>query len=225
MPCPPCILTLWVFKTTPWGLLFSHPVVSSSLRPHGLQHARLPCPSPFLEVCSNSCPLSRWCHPTISFAVTPSPPALNLSQHQSLFQWVGSSHQVATVSELQLQHQSHEVGFVQFLCRRKERLIKAQSHASRKWQGWNVNQDSFFSQNFAWLVTTISFVLRKDTVPLLSLEKTAGFLDPSVGLEIFSARPGILTLELHQGHQEDLSKQIAGVYHQSLQVESENLHI
>ena len=60
---------------------------------------------------------------------------------------------------------------------------------------------------------------------LLSLEKTAGFLDPSVGLEISSARPGILTLELHQGHQEDLSKQIAGVYHQSLQVESENLHI
>lgn len=88
-----------------------------------------------------------------------------------------------------------------------------------------MNQDSFFSQTFAWLVTTISFVLRKNTVPLLSLEKTAGFLDPSVGLEMSSARPGILILELHQGHQEDLSKQIAGFHHQSLQVESENLHI
>ena len=45
-------------------LLFSHSVVASSLRPHGLQHARLPCPlSPWL--CSNLCPLSQWCHPTI----------------------------------------------------------------------------------------------------------------------------------------------------------------
>ena len=37
---------------------------------HGLQQARLPCPSPSPEVCSNSCPLSWWCHPTISFSVT-----------------------------------------------------------------------------------------------------------------------------------------------------------
>ena len=41
-------------------------VVSDSLRPHGLQHVRLPCPSPTPAACSNSCPLSRWCHPTIS---------------------------------------------------------------------------------------------------------------------------------------------------------------
>ena len=40
--------------------------MSDSLWPHGLQHARLPCPSPSPGVCSNSCPLSRWCHPTIS---------------------------------------------------------------------------------------------------------------------------------------------------------------
>ena len=39
--------------------------------PHGLQHARLPCPSPTPRVCSNSCPLSRWCHPTISSSATP----------------------------------------------------------------------------------------------------------------------------------------------------------
>ena len=45
---------------------FSHSVVSNSLRPHGLQHARLPCPSPAPEACSNSCPLNWWCHPTIS---------------------------------------------------------------------------------------------------------------------------------------------------------------
>ena len=45
--------------------------MSDSLRPHGLQHAKLPCPSPTPRACSNSCPLSRWCHPTISSSVVP----------------------------------------------------------------------------------------------------------------------------------------------------------
>ena len=45
---------------------FSHSVMSDSLQPHGLQHARLPCPSPTPGACSNSCPSSRGCHPTIS---------------------------------------------------------------------------------------------------------------------------------------------------------------
>ena len=51
--------------------LFSHSVVSDSLRPHGLQHTRLPCPSPFPRVCSHSCLLSQWCHPTITSSVAP----------------------------------------------------------------------------------------------------------------------------------------------------------
>ena len=46
-------------------------VMSDSLWAHGLQHARLPCPSPAPRACSNSCPLSRWCHPTISLSVVP----------------------------------------------------------------------------------------------------------------------------------------------------------
>ena len=50
---------------------FSDSVTSNSLQPHRPQHARIPCPSPTPEVCSNSCPLSRWCHPTISFSVVP----------------------------------------------------------------------------------------------------------------------------------------------------------
>ena len=50
---------------------FSHSVMSDSLWPHGLQHARPPCPSPTPEVYSNSCPLSQWCHPTISSSVVP----------------------------------------------------------------------------------------------------------------------------------------------------------
>ena len=50
---------------------FSRSVVSYSLRPHGRQHARLPCPSPTPGACSNSCPSSWWCHPTISSSVVP----------------------------------------------------------------------------------------------------------------------------------------------------------
>ena len=50
---------------------FSCSVVSDSLWPHGLQHARPPCPLPTLGVYSNLCPLSRWCHPTISSSVVP----------------------------------------------------------------------------------------------------------------------------------------------------------
>ena len=49
-------------------LLFSHYIMSDPLRPHGLQHARFPCP--FLSVCSNSCPLSWWCYLTISSSAT-----------------------------------------------------------------------------------------------------------------------------------------------------------
>ena len=52
-------------------LLFSHSVVSDSLWPHGLQHTRLLCPSQLSGACSNSCPLSQWCDPTISSFVFP----------------------------------------------------------------------------------------------------------------------------------------------------------
>ena len=52
-------------------LLFSHSVVVNYLWPHGLQHTRLPCPSLYPGVHSNPCPLSRWCHPTISPSVAP----------------------------------------------------------------------------------------------------------------------------------------------------------
>ena len=52
-------------------LLFSCSVVSDSLWPHRLRHSRIPCPSSSPGVCSNSCPSSKWCHPTISSSVTP----------------------------------------------------------------------------------------------------------------------------------------------------------
>ena len=60
----PCGGSMLVFGPVP--VLFSCTVVSDSLQPHGLQYARLPYPSPSPRACSNSCPLSLWCHPTIS---------------------------------------------------------------------------------------------------------------------------------------------------------------
>ena len=55
-----------VFKLPAYSVQFSHSVMSDSSRPHGLQNARPPCPSPTPRAYSNSCPLSQWYHPTIS---------------------------------------------------------------------------------------------------------------------------------------------------------------
>ena len=54
-----------------YSVQFSHSFMSDSLQPHGLQHTRLPCPSPTPGACSNSCSSSQWCHPTISSSVIP----------------------------------------------------------------------------------------------------------------------------------------------------------
>ena len=79
-------LSVWPVETKPWmtchpelpifynlksSVQFSHSVVSDSLQPHGLQHARLSCPSPTPRAYSNSCPSSPSCHPTISSSVIP----------------------------------------------------------------------------------------------------------------------------------------------------------
>ena len=85
---------------------FSCSLVSDSLRPHGLQHARLLCPSPTPRVYSNSCPSSQWCHPTISSSVIPfsscpqSFPASGSFQMSWFFTSGGQS------MEFQLHHQS-----------------------------------------------------------------------------------------------------------------------
>ena len=76
---------------------FNHLVMSNSLWPHGLQHTRPPCPSPTLGACSNSCPLSQWCHPTISSSVVPlssclqSFPASGFSPVSQFFESSGQS--------------------------------------------------------------------------------------------------------------------------------------
>ena len=105
-----CLYMSWNIQFS--SVQFSLSVVSDSLQPHESQHARPPCPSPTPGVYSNSCPLSQWCHPAISSSVIPflllPPPAPNPSQHQGLFQWVNSLHEVAKVLEFQPQHQSFQ---------------------------------------------------------------------------------------------------------------------
>ena len=81
-------LMLLLFHFINLLLLFSFSVTSlmshHSLQPHGLQHARLPCPSPSPGACSNSCPLSSGAI-QLSHPLFPSPPAFSLSQHQGIF--------------------------------------------------------------------------------------------------------------------------------------------
>ena len=72
------------FSPSNESVQFSNSVVSDSLRPHRLQDARLPCPSPTPGACSNSCPSSRWCHPAISSSDVP------FSSHLQSFQASGS---------------------------------------------------------------------------------------------------------------------------------------
>ena len=99
------ILRMWIWFTS---VQFSLSVVSDSLRPHEPQHSRPPCPSPIPRVTQTHV---HW----VGDAIQPShplsshsPPALDLSQHQGLFKWVSSSHQVAKVLEFQLQDQSFQ---------------------------------------------------------------------------------------------------------------------
>ena len=81
----------------PYLVQFSHSVMSDSLRPHELQHARPPCPSPTPGVYPNPCPLSQWCHPIMSSSVVPfsscllSFPASGSFQMSQLFALGGQS--------------------------------------------------------------------------------------------------------------------------------------
>ena len=121
----------------PISVQFSRSVMSDSLWPHGLQHARLPCPSLTPAACSNSSPSSQWCLPTISSS--PSPPAFNFSQHQGLSQWVKSLHQVAKVLELQFQHLSSEyLGLISFRISSRKQL---------NWRSWNFQLSYFLHKS------------------------------------------------------------------------------
>ena len=85
---------------------FSRSVLSDSLRPHELQHARPPCPSPTPGIYSNSCPLSQWCHPAISSSVVSfsscpeSLPASESFPMSQLFAWNGQSIGVSALASV-----------------------------------------------------------------------------------------------------------------------------
>ena len=74
-------------------LLFSCSVMSDSLQPHGLQHTRLPCPSPSPRACSNSCLFCPWCHPTISSSTIPFSSCLQSFPASGSFQLFASGGQ------------------------------------------------------------------------------------------------------------------------------------
>ena len=94
---------------------FNCSVVSNSLWPHGLQHTRPPGPSPTPGASSNSCPSSQCAIQPSHPLLFPSPHAFNFSQHQGLFQWVSSSHQVAIVLEFQDSNMNNEYsGLISF---------------------------------------------------------------------------------------------------------------
>ena len=106
-------LNIWTvpfrsFSTQFSSVQFSHSVVSDSLRPCELQHARPPCPSPTPGVHPNSCASSRWCHPDISSSVVPfsscpqSLPASESSPMSQLFAWGGQSTGVSASASVLL---------------------------------------------------------------------------------------------------------------------------
>ena len=90
----------WHFFDDYWGIYVAAVRLLSCVRlfaaPRPAAH-QAPCPSPSPRACSNSCPSSRWCHPTISSSVIPFSSCLQAFQLQGLFQGVSSSHQVAKV--------------------------------------------------------------------------------------------------------------------------------
>ena len=121
-----------------YNIQFSHPVVSSSLQPHGLQHARPPCPSPNPGVYPNSCPSSRWSYPTISPSVVPfsscpqSLPASGSFQMSQFFTSGGQSIGVsASTSVLPMNTRDRSpLGWTGWISLQSKALSRASSKAS-----------------------------------------------------------------------------------------------
>ena len=99
-----------------FSVQFSRSVMSNSLWPNELQHARLPCPSSTPRACSNSCPIETVMPSNHHPLSSPFPPGFKLSKHEGVFQWVSASHQVAKVLELQLQHPMN-IQYIQWIFR------------------------------------------------------------------------------------------------------------
>ena len=120
-----------------YSVQFSHSVMSDSLRPPELQHARHPCPSPTPRVHSNSCPLSWWCHPVISSSVVPfsscpqSLPASESFPMSQLFAWGGQSTGVsALASVLPMNTQDWSLGWTGWISLQSKGLLRVFSNTT-----------------------------------------------------------------------------------------------
>ena len=148
---------------------FSHSVMSDSLRPHGLQHARPPCPSPTPRVYPNLLPLSWWCHPSISFSVIPfssclhSFPALGSFQMSQLFA-SGSQNIGVSASTLVLPKNTQDwypAGWTGCICLQSkglsrvsgqlESMLSATRESPRAAKKTQCSQINFFKWHIPWL--------------------------------------------------------------------------
>ena len=126
--------------TMEYSVQFSHSVVSDSFQPHGPEHTRPPCPSPTPGVYSNSCPLSQWCHPTISSSVVPfssclqSFPASGSFPMDQFFTSSGQSTRVsasASVLPMNIQDWYSLTGLVGSPCSPRDSQESSQHHSSK----------------------------------------------------------------------------------------------
>ena len=135
---------------------FSRSVLSDSLWTHESQHTRPQCPSPTPGVYRNTRPSSWWCHPTISSSVVPFSSCAQPLQHQGVFQWVSSSHQVAKIlvisasaSVLPMNSQDSSVGWMGWISLQSKTLSRVftntivQKHQLKKKKSINSSALSF----------------------------------------------------------------------------------
>ena len=141
---------------------FSHLVVSDTLQPHGLQHARLPCPSP---ACSNSCPSSWWCHPIISFSVIPFSSCLQSFPVSGSFQWVSYLHQVAkstSASVLLMNIQDwFPLGWTGLIPLQSKELSRVLSNTVQKYQFFTSQLSLYSNSHIHTLLLYILFCIVK----------------------------------------------------------------
>ena len=149
--------------TGPWGSVqFSRSVMSDSLRPHEPQRTRPPCPPPTPGVHPNSCPLSQWCHPTISFSVVPfssypqSFPASRSFQMSQLFASGGQSIGVsATTSVLPMNTQDwFPLGWTGWISLQSNGLLRVFSNTTVQKHQYFGSQLSLYSNSHihTWLL-------------------------------------------------------------------------
>ena len=158
-PLPKAPTLDWSIEGTAYlsSVQFSRSVMSDSLQPHELQHARPPCPSPTPGVHPNTCPLSWWCHPTISSSVIPfsscpqSFPASGSFQTSQLFAWGGQSIRVsASTSVLPMNTQDwYSLGWTGWIYLQSKWL-------SRVFSNTTVQKHQFLVLSFLYSLTLTS---------------------------------------------------------------------